>query len=93
MITLLNILVVILLFVDYRQTLDIKNHAGDYEINLILGKHPSDIRVSIYFLIVTLLFTIVIWAVPIVWACLWTLGWTIVEGWAIINNIKLGLKI
>lgn len=36
--------------VDYRQTLDIKNHPGMYETNPILGKHPSDVRVRNYFI-------------------------------------------
>ena len=33
--------------VDYRQTLDIKNHPGVYELNPIMGRHPSDDRIAI----------------------------------------------
>lgn len=36
--------------IDYRQTLDIKNHAGMYETNPLLGKHPSDVKVRNYFI-------------------------------------------
>lgn len=36
--------------VDYKQTLDIKNHPGMYETNPILGKHPSDVKVRNYFI-------------------------------------------
>jgi hypothetical protein len=38
------------LFVDYKQTLDIKRHQGFSETNPILGLHPSDTRVRAYFL-------------------------------------------
>ena len=43
------------LFVDYKQTLDIKRHQGLYESNPILGMHPSDARVRNYFLVSSIL--------------------------------------
>ena len=43
------------LFVDYKQTLDIKRHQGYSESNPILGLHPSDVRVRNYFLISSIL--------------------------------------
>jgi hypothetical protein len=46
----LSVLVVISLLIDMGQTLDIQNHEGMYEINPILGKHPTNINVVIYFL-------------------------------------------
>lgn len=36
--------------VDYKQTLDIKNHPGMYETNPILGRNPSDVKVRNYFI-------------------------------------------
>jgi hypothetical protein len=38
-----------LLFLDYKQTMDIKNKPGYYEINPILGRHPKDSAVREYF--------------------------------------------
>lgn len=49
----LNILMlaisIVLLVLDCLQTLDIKNHPSLHEKNKILGKHPSDARIVIYF--------------------------------------------
>lgn len=39
------------LYVDYKQTKDIKNHKGMYETNPLLGRHPSDVRIRNYFLL------------------------------------------
>ena len=60
--TLLMICIVvtlILLFIDYRQTLDIKNHEGYFEINPILGKHPGDSKITIYFIICAVIAAVV----------------------------------
>lgn len=44
-----GILLIITLLMDWRQTLDIKNHQGFKELNPILGDHPSDLKIHIYF--------------------------------------------
>lgn len=41
--------VIALLVLDCLQTLDIKNHPGVYEKNVILGRHPSDAKIMVYF--------------------------------------------
>ena len=33
-------------YIDYSQTLQIKNHPGLYETNKLLGKHPSDGKIT-----------------------------------------------
>ena len=85
---------IFLLIFDYRQTIDIKNHPGMYEINPILGKHPSDIKITIYFILATLFYSFLalkVLVAPILY--FWLGGWAAMEIWAIQNNIKLGLKI
>lgn len=34
---------------DWRQTRDIKNHPGFYEMNPVLGRYPSDTKIDLYF--------------------------------------------
>ena len=55
---------IILLVIDYRQTLDIKNHSDIEEINLILGKHPTDQRINSYFVIVIISLWIAVSLLP-----------------------------
>ena len=90
---LLICLMLVLLLVDYRQTLDIKNHSEDFETNIILGKHPSDLRITVYFISAAALFVVLFLVFPFYAQIAWFLGWAAVEVWAICNNNKLGLKI
>ena len=86
-------LILLLLLVDYRQTLDIKNHSSMYEINPILGKHPSDLKITIYFIICSILFTAVsLYAYPVYDTALiiWLGIWSAMEVWAVQNNIRVG---
>ena len=89
----LTLLVVCMLIVDLTQTLKIKNNPNLHEINKILGPHPSDTNIYVYFILVIGLFIASILLIPgyetlkVVWA----VAWIVVEGWAIRNNIKLGL--
>lgn len=44
---------VALLATDYAQTRDIKNYSDAHERNPILGRHPSDGRIAVYFVTAT----------------------------------------
>lgn len=35
--------------IDWRQTMDIPRHPEQYETNVVLGKHPSNSRIHLYF--------------------------------------------
>ena len=35
---------------DIKQTLTIKNHPNLHEMNLLMGQHPSDITIIVYFI-------------------------------------------
>ena len=89
-------LILSLLVIDYRQTLDIKNHDNMYEINPILGKHPSDLKITIYFLICSILFVAVslyahnLYNISLI---IWLSIWAAMEIWAVQNNISIGLKV
>lgn len=89
------VVTLILLFIDYRQTLDIKNHEGYFEINPILGKHPSDSKITIYFIICAVIVAIVpyFYLTPLTYQIGWFVFWAGMEIWAIQNNIRIGLKV
>ena len=84
--------VIILLVVDCLTTLDIKNHPDMYETNLILGPHPSDSKILVYFAICNIIFCMVALALSDTIQYIWIGAWAIVEIRYIINNLKLGLK-
>jgi hypothetical protein len=82
-----------LLLWDSRQTLDIKNHPGYTEINILLGKHPGDIKIIVYFILASALYAYV--ALQILtgaWLYVWLAGWAAMEIWCIQNNLRIGLK-
>lgn len=56
------------MFKDYQQTLDIKNHPGMYEMNPVLGKHPSDTAISAYFIAVNAIIFTAVKKLPEPWA-------------------------
>lgn len=98
MIYILLVLASALLAVDLAQTLDIKNHPALQETNMLLGEHPSDQKIIIYFLLVFVAFvSFVLWATTarpqediaeiacVILYC--------VEIPVILNNHKLGLKL
>jgi hypothetical protein len=93
------------LIVDWGQTKDIQNHEGHYEKNPILGKHPSDNKVDIYFASCIILHTVVANYIPDVAKKLgmgdeaadvsrkwWQYLWIGAELKVINANYKLGLK-
>lgn len=94
----LAVLSVILLLLDWRQTLYIARHPECYsEINPMLGKHPSVAAVNVHFLARVAL-ALAAFAVFIY------LGWyptalamsavlVAVEGYCVWHNSKLGIKL
>lgn len=78
---------------DWRQTLDIENHAGLYEINPILGRYPSDSEINRYFLATALLHTGAAYLLPPAWRRLFqklTIG---LEAGTVERNYRLGLSV
>lgn len=88
----------VLLVVDARQTLDIKNHANIREMNRILGDHPSDRRIKAYFALCIMGNIVATWLVAtgrVADPAWWLAGQGAVIGvewWCLLNNHKLGLR-
>jgi len=89
----LIISVIILLVLDCLTTLDIKNHADLHETNLILGQHPTDTKIILYFLICMIVFCMGALLLLEPFCYIWISVWTVVEIYCLFNNFKLGLKI
>lgn len=80
------------LYLDYLQTVDIKNHPGMFEKNVILGLHPKDNRVTAYFLLAGAGHYAVTRALPTEYRAPWQYTWIALEAATIINNKKIGLS-
>lgn len=91
----LSAITVLLLNIDRNQTLQIKDHPELHEVNVLLGKHPSDKTINTYFagcILIAAAFPFVN-QLPSEWA-VGILGVTsLVELVAIVNNVKNKLKI
>jgi hypothetical protein len=84
----------VLLVLDCRQTLRIKDHPDIWETNPILGKHPSDSRIKIYFAICVIglpLAGFFISGINHIFGFAWLLIWAAIEVKMILSNYKLGL--
>lgn len=85
------IVAVVLLIADCLQTLDIKNHPNLHEKNKILGKHPSDAKVIIYFS-VWILITAACSLLSVELFLLYCLILIVVQSKVIFDNKRLGLR-
>ena len=88
---LLSVALFILLVIDLKQTLNIKKNPALHEINFILGQHPKDIAIKIYFAVVTPCIIGIGWLAATPWGAIWLAGWLVLEIYTTINNKKLGM--
>ena len=80
-------------FVDWRQTRTIaKNPDRYYEINPILGRHPSTTEVDIYFAATTLLHPIISHYLPQPYRKWFQSVSVILSGTCVVNNFVVGIK-
>lgn len=90
---LLFVLALISLVVDCCQTLDIKNHSNIHESNPLLGPHPSDNIIIVYFFVCMALLVAAHWALPaIVFHFITSLVFSL-EVWVIIRNVVNGCNL
>lgn len=87
----LSALFIFLLFLDFIQTTDIKNHQGMEEVNPLLGKHPSDARIKNYFIIVGLVWILLAYNFNDFWQGIFVSTSLLIEGFQVIKNWKLDL--
>lgn len=86
---LLFVLALISLVVDCCQTLDIKNHSNLHESNPLLGPHPSDKRIIVYFFVCTILLSTAEYLLSSVETCMVSVALICLEVGAIfINNVN-----
>lgn len=86
--------VVASLAADMAQTLDIKRHEGLYETNKILGRHPSDAKVVLYFVGVALAHTYIATKLPAGWQRqTFQYGLIAVQVVQVMKNKRIGLSV
>jgi hypothetical protein len=80
--------------IDWRQTREIAEHPDRYyEMNPILGKHPSVGRVNTYFLVTAVGHVLITHAVPHPYRPYWQYISIGASAACVINNQSIGLKI
>lgn len=82
-----------LLAYDTLQTLDIKNHNGMYETNIILGEHPSDSKIIIYSISSAVLQFGIAHILPSDWRKAWIASGITLEAHCCYTNKRNGLTI
>ena len=79
-------------FIDWRQTRYIAKNPDDYyEMNPILGKHPSTTEVDIYFATTAILNTVITHYLPSKYRPWWQAIIITASGTCVINNFSVGL--
>jgi hypothetical protein len=76
---------------DYGLTMDIKRHPGLRELNPILGAHPSDAKVTVYFAGAAAATWALASALPPVYRAAYLGGVVVVECAIVAHNAHLGL--
>lgn len=85
-------LYIVLLVIDWRQTLTIaRNPERWYETNPILGRHPSVLRVNVWFAIVLTAGLCAMALLPTFCLLIVAVG-AVVEGYFVFNNFRLGIR-
>lgn len=83
-----------LLVLDYRQTLDIKNHPDMYEMNPLLGEHPGDSRIGRHFVTVGIVHATVAWFLPRPYKTWWQNIGLVDEAFTVArNHFHVGLQV
>jgi hypothetical protein len=78
---------------DWRQTLDIKNHSHLYEQNSLMGRHPSNGTVNAYFVTALVLHAIVADQLQGTWRTAWQSAWIGLEVGTVQRNYALGIRL
>jgi hypothetical protein len=80
-------------FIDWRQTRTIAKNPDDYyEMNPILGRHPSTTEVDIYFATTAILNTVITHYLPSKYRPWWQGISITVSGTCVVNNFAVGIK-
>lgn len=83
----------VLHIIDWGQTLDIaRNPDKFYEMNPLLGKHPSIGKVNTYFIGTLIGHTAIAYILPSKYRRIWQIVWIGIEGKTVVNNFSIGVK-
>jgi hypothetical protein len=81
------------LAMDWQQTRAIsRNPDRFYETNRVLGKHPSNRSIDLYFAGVLLADIVIAELLPSKWRKVWLTGFIIAEGGVVIYNCHMGIR-
>lgn len=84
----------ILHVIDWGQTLDISKSPNKWrETNPILGRHPKQSTVNLYFASTLVGHTVVSYLLPKDWRRTWQMMWIGIEGAMVYKNFSIGLKV
>jgi hypothetical protein len=81
-----------LVAVDWRQTMDIRNHLEIREMNGALGSQPDNGRINRYFIATTAVQYVIANHLRSDWRDLWITGGVILEVDTVAGNKRIGLK-
>jgi hypothetical protein len=81
-----------LVAVDWNQTLQINAH-GMYEMNPILGSHPSDAKINTLIPAAMLAHYYIATLLPTEYRKAWQYAWIGIESAYVVRNMSLGLQI
>ena len=79
--------------IDWGQTLDIVDRPEYYEINPIIGKHPSRADVNRYFACSVILKVLITHILPSEYRKYWLGGNILISGYFVNNNYQIGLRV
>ena len=78
--------------VDWMQTRNIANHPNEfYELNPIIGKHPSTEKVNTYFISMIIVGAGIAYALPSRWRKVWLGSCTALELGVTAHNFDIGI--
>ena len=78
---------------DWAQSRDIARHPGMFEVNPVIGPHPSAARINTYFIVSALLDAGIARLLPSRWRRAWQVGTIGVEVLQVRNNAAIGLQV
>ena len=78
---------------DWRTTMDIAKHPGYFEMNPILGKHPTNMQIHKYFTVTGIMQYTIAKSLPPKQRTVWQVLGIIIEFAAVVNNFGLGLAL
>ena len=79
--------------IDCLQTIEIARNPDYYELNPIIGKHPSEEKVIAYFALGGLAYYLVADWVPEKWRTGWLSFWVGASSVCVFHNYRVGIRI